>query len=82
MENAIAVISPSSVLTTKVEKEIKRRNLNIHLRQAFTEEAVYEAEELILKGTKIIISRGHTAAVLRKNLDVPIVDIKHTFFDI
>lgn len=82
MENAIAVISPSSVLTTKVEKEIKRRNLNIHLRQAFTEEAVYEAEELILKGTKIIISRGHTAAVLRKNLDVPVVDIKHTFFDI
>lgn len=81
MEHKIAVISPSSILTRKMEKEIKRRNINIIVKQAFTVDAVNESEELILKGTKVIISRGHTASVLRQKLDIPIVDVRHTFFD-
>lgn len=81
MQNKIAVISPSSALTKKMKSEIKKQDLSIVVRQAFTVDAVNEAEELLLKGIKVIISRGNTAAVLRRNLDVPIVDIKHTFFD-
>ena len=81
MDHAIAVISPSSVLTQKMEEEIKKRNLNIIVRQSFTDDAINEAEELILRGTKVLISRGHTASVLRQNLDIPIVDVRHTFFD-
>lgn len=81
MEGKIAVISPSSALTRKMEKEIKKQKLNIIVRQAYTENAVNEAEELILQGVKVLISRGNTAAVLRNNFDIPIVDIKHTFFD-
>ncbi len=80
MDRAIAVISPSSVLTQKMEEEIKKRNLNIIVRQSFTDDAINEAEELILRGTKVLISRGHTASVLRQNLDIPIVDVRHTFF--
>lgn len=81
MKSSIAVISPSSVLTEKMEEKIRKKNLNIIVKQAFTNDAINEAEELILKGVKVLISRGHTASVLRKNLDIPIVDIKHTFFD-
>ncbi len=81
MHGKIAVISPSSVLTRKMKEEIEKQNLDIIVRQAFTVDAVNEAEELMLKGVKVLISRGSTAAVLRKSLDIPIVDIKHTFFD-
>lgn len=81
MQNSIAVISPSSVLTQKMEKEIKKQNLNITVKQAFTYDAISESQELILKGVKVLISRGHTASVLRENLDIPVVDLKHTFFD-
>lgn len=81
MHSKIAVISPSSIVTQKMKEEVEKRNLDIVVRQAFTVDAVNEAEELILKGVKIIISRGVTASALRKNLDIPIVDIKHTFFD-
>lgn len=79
MHSKIAVISPSSIVTQKMKEEVEKRNLDIVVRQAFTVDAVNEAEELILKGVKIIISRGVTASALRKNLDIPIVDIKHTF---
>lgn len=81
MEHRIAVISPSSILTKKMEEKIKEKSLNIIVKQGFTDDAVNEAEELILKGVKILISRGLTASVLRKNFDIPIVDVKHTFFD-
>lgn len=81
LDHAIAVISPSSILTQKMEEEISRRNLNIVVKQAFTDDAINESEELILKGVRVLISRGHTASVLRENLDIPIVDVKHTFFD-
>lgn len=81
MESKIAVISPSSTLTRKMEREIEKQNLNFIIRQASTEDAVNEAEELLLKGVKVLISRGNTAAILRNNFDIPVVDIKHTFFD-
>ncbi len=81
MEYSIAVISPSSVLTKKMKEEIDRRNLDIIVKQAFTDDAINEAEELILQGIKVLVSRGHTASVLRENVDIPVVDVRHTFFD-
>lgn len=81
MEYSIAVISPSSVLTKKMREEIDRRNLDIIVKQAFTDDAINEAEELILQGIKVLVSRGHTASVLRENVDIPVVDVRHTFFD-
>lgn len=81
MQSEIAVISPSSTLTSMITDELKKQNLNIVIKQAFNESAVNEAEELLLKGVKVLISRGNTARILRDNFDVPIVDIAHTFFD-
>lgn len=81
MEYSIAVISPSSILTKKMKEEIERRNLNIIVKQAFTDDAINEAEEMILQGIKVLVSRGHTASVLRENVDIPVVDVRHTFFD-
>ncbi len=81
MYSKIAVISPSTILTAKIRQEIERQNLNIIVRQASRENAVYEVEELLIKGVKILISRGITASILRHNFDIPVIDIKHTFFD-
>ncbi|OPL08683.1 MAG: hypothetical protein AVO33_09715 [delta proteobacterium ML8_F1] len=81
MDEKIAVISGSSILTQKIYNEMKQRNLNIMIKEVDTLSVVSEAEEILLSGIKILISRGNTAAVLRKHFDVPVVDIKHTFFD-
>lgn len=81
MQNQIAIISPSSTLTKKIVNELKKQNLNIVVKQAFNENAINEVEELKLKGVKVLISRGNTAKILRNHFDIPIVDIKHTFFD-
>ncbi|MDD4298465.1 MAG: sigma 54-interacting transcriptional regulator [Bacilli bacterium] len=81
MEKKIAVISPSTTLTQKITEELKNQSLDIKVKEAYNKEAVYEVEELVLKGIKVIISRGNTAKILRSHFDIPIVDIKHTFFD-
>ena len=75
------MFSGSSVLTEKMKLEVTKQKLDVVIREVDTLKVVGEAEEMLLNGSKILISRGNTAAVLRKNFDVPVIDIKHTFFD-
>lgn len=81
MEPKIGIISPSSTLTQLIRKKIEERGLAFAIRQASQEDALDAAEELIAKGISVIVSRGNTARVLRSRLNIPIVDVQHTFFD-
>jgi transcriptional regulator with PAS, ATPase and Fis domain len=81
MEPKIGIISPSSTLTQLIRKKIEERGLAFAIRQASQEDALDAAKELIAKGISVIISRGNTARVLRSRLNIPIVDVQHTFFD-
>ncbi|MBG0764156.1 MAG: PrpR N-terminal domain-containing protein [Tissierellales bacterium] len=81
MENKIAVISPSSIMTKKIKKIIEEEKMEIIVREATREKAVNEVEELILQGVKVFISRGVTATILREKFDIPVINIRHTFFD-
>jgi len=81
MAPKIGIISPSSTLTQLIRKKIEERGLAFAIRQASQEDALDAAKELIAKGTSVIISRGNTARVLRSRLNIPIVDVQHTFFD-
>ncbi|WP_312561842.1 sigma 54-interacting transcriptional regulator [Anaerospora sp.] len=81
MAPKIGIISPSSTLTQLIRKKIEERGLAFAIRQASQEDALDAAKELIAKGISVIISRGNTARVLRSRLNIPIVDVQHTFFD-
>jgi transcriptional regulator with PAS, ATPase and Fis domain len=81
MENKIAVISPSSIMTKKIKKIIEEEKMEIIVREATRQKAVNEVEELIIQGVKVFISRGVTATILREKFDIPVINIRHTFFD-
>lgn len=81
MQPKIGIISPSSTLTQLIQKNIEEKGLAFAIRQASQEDALEAAKELIAKGVAVIISRGNTARMLRSQLNIPIVDVQHTFFD-
>lgn len=80
MDKKIAIISPSNILTEKTNNILKQRNVGMKVIEASQLDAVRVGKQLEEDGTKIIISRGNTASVLRNSLNIPIVDIRHTFF--
>lgn len=81
MQGTIAVISPSSTLTSVMHGILEQRGLALVVIEAAQHDAVLKARQLIDTGVSVIISRGRTASVLREHLRVPIVEVKHTFFD-
>ena len=81
MQGTIAVISPSSTLTSVMRDTLEQRGLSLVVVEAAQHDATLKARELIEGGVSVIISRGRTASVLREHLRVPIVEVKHTFFD-
>ncbi|SQF99033.1 Fis family transcriptional regulator [Paucimonas lemoignei] len=81
MQSTLAVISPSSTLTSVMQGILDQRGLSVAVVEAAQHDAVVKARGLIDGGVSVIISRGRTASVLREHLRVPIVEVKHTFFD-
>ncbi|PRA20831.1 sigma 54-interacting transcriptional regulator [Pseudomonas poae] len=81
MQGTIAVISPSSTLTSVMHGILQQRGLSWVVIEAAQHDAALKARQLIENGVSVIISRGRTASVLREQLRVPIVEVKHTFFD-
>lgn len=81
MQGTIAVISPSSTLTSVMRGILQQRGLTLVVIEAAQHDATLKARELLDSGVSVIISRGRTASVLREQLRVPIVEVKHTFFD-
>lgn len=81
MQGTIAVISPSSTLTSVMHSILEQRGLSLVVVEAAQHDATLKARQLIASGVSVIISRGRTASVLREQLRVPIVEVKHTFFD-
>jgi transcriptional regulator with PAS, ATPase and Fis domain len=81
MQGTIAVISPSSTLTSVMRGILEQRGLSLVVVEAAQHDATLKARQLIDSGVSVIISRGRTASVLREHLRVPIVEVKHTFFD-
>lgn len=55
------------------------RKLEIPVYESHYSDVLEKAEEMIQAGTKIIISRGGTAALLRSNVTIPVLEIAHDF---
>lgn len=81
MPGKLAVISPSTTLTAVMNRGLSQRGLSVSVIEAAQQDAVLMARRLIDDGVSVIISRGKTASLLRGELQVPIVEVRHTFFD-
>ena len=53
------------------------RKLDIPVFEFRYSDVLDKAHEMIQSGTKIIISRGGTAALLRSNITIPVIEIAH-----
>ena len=78
----IGVISASQKLTDRFQAEIARQKLDhVLLRQCDKHQVRDEVPRLIAGGVRVIISRGQTAYAVRNMVDIPVVNVRHTFFD-
>lgn len=81
MDNSIIFILSDHTISEYVRVVLANEKINIKVYEVPGEEVLNLAKEKINNGIKIIISRGGTAEMLRNNLDIPIVDMKYTYYD-
>jgi len=79
----ITFISPDEKLTATAKEVIAELNEDIDVLQGNLSEAVRLARKAIENGTNVIISRGGgTGSLLKRNLDIPVVNVEINGFDI
>lgn len=81
MDKRIAMIFPNSAVAIKTAEILKEMKLEYPIYEATMDDALKIARTLIGEGTKVLISRGGTAWYLRKRIDIPLIDIKYSYFD-
>ncbi|MGL4912540.1 MAG: sigma 54-interacting transcriptional regulator [Romboutsia sp.] len=81
MDNSIIFILSDHTISEYVRVVLANNKINIKVYEVCGEDVLVLAREKIDNGTKIIISRGGTAEMLRNNLDIPIIDMKYTYYD-
>lgn len=79
--SSIVLIAPNLEVASTAEKAKKKYNLDLDIHVGLMDEGVEVAEKLIKQGTKVIISRGGTAILLRKKWDLQVVEIKMVLDD-
>lgn len=77
--NEIVIFSVSVTITQRIMNVLIERKLDIPVYEFRYSEVLDKAHEMIQSGTKIIISRGGTAALLRSNITIPVIEIAHDF---
>ena len=82
MGMTIGLIAPYAELAGVASEVRDSMGMDFPIAVGILESAVGVAETLIHQGVEVIISRGGTAALLRNKLDIPIVEIKVTGYDV
>lgn len=77
--NEIVIFSVSSTITQRIANVLIERKLEIPVYELHYSDVLEKADEMIRTDTKIIISRGGTAALLRSNITIPVIEIAHDF---
>ncbi|MCW2476751.1 MULTISPECIES: sigma 54-interacting transcriptional regulator [unclassified Symbiopectobacterium] len=80
--NDIVIFSVSNTITQRISNVLIERNIEIPVYEFHYSDVVDKAQGLINGGTKIIISRGGTAALLRSSVTIPVIEIAHDFHGI
>lgn len=82
MKGKIIFISPDKKLAQKAAEVISELNEKIEVFQGSLSEGVKIAKEAVKKGVNIVISRGGTGNLIKKNLEIPVVNVEINGYDI
>ncbi len=83
MSEKIVLFSTTPGMTASCQKVLQQRGYgNIPIYELTTARALAQAEKCIHAGARVIICRGGTAEYLRRFLEVPIVDVRHSFLSV
>jgi len=82
VKGKIIFISPDKKLAQKAAEVISELNEKIEVFQGSLSEGVKIAKEAVKKGVNIVISRGGTGNLIKKNLEIPVVNVEINGYDI
>lgn len=82
MASKIIFISPDEKLTAKAKQVISELGEDIEVMQGSLSEGVELAKQAVKEGTNIVISRGGTGSLIKRNLEIPVVNVEINGFDI
>ena len=78
----ICFIAPYEELASAAAAVVREKGLNIDVRQCPIQECVAFARAAQKQGAQILISRGGAATMLRHHLELPVVEVKVTGYDV
>lgn len=82
MDYSIAIIVPSSEVSTSAKKALDALHFNHPVITASSTQAVAEARTLIPLGLRLIITHGITYQYLEKELDIPLLELPFGGLDV
>jgi PAS domain S-box-containing protein len=82
LKGKISFVVPDENLAEKAKEVIKEQNENIEVYIGSFSEGLKHARRLVREGTNIIISRGGTGNLIKKNVDIPVVNIDFGSYDV
>ena len=78
----IAFIAPYPELAALAREICASKYPDIEVYDGLLESGLACAQDLVKKGVQVIVSRGGTANLIRKNIGIPVVDVRVTGYDI
>lgn len=82
MNEKIIFVVPDEKLALKTEMVINELNEDIEIYVGSYSEGLRHARRAVSEGTSIIISRGGTGNLIKKNVDIPVVNIEFGGYDV
>lgn len=78
----VGFISPYPKLARLAKKVAEEFKLNLQVEVGNLEQGIKVAEKMIEDGIDVLISRGGTAIMIRDRVDIPVVEIEVSAFDV
>lgn len=82
MERRICAILPYKELYDIAKKCKNEYFSKMQIKEGHVEGAISVAQQVEKDGAEVIISRGGTAAIIRKNVNIPVVEIKISYLNL
>ena len=82
MDGKIVVVSPDEKFTEYTQQVINELGESIEILEGSYSEGLGKARKAVEDGASVIISRGGTGNLIKKNVDIPVVNIDFSSYDV